>query len=71
MVVRSGKTRCRLYVLWTANPCAARLQAGVRTLDPRIRCFSDLRAWLDAAAPDLAGRRVLMYCTGARVCAMP
>ena len=38
----------------------------MQTLDPGIRCFSDLRAWMDAAAPDLAGRRILMYCTGAR-----
>ncbi|KAK9843948.1 hypothetical protein WJX81_000209 [Elliptochloris bilobata] len=42
--------------------------AGVQTLDPSIRCFSDLRAWLDAAAPNLAGRRVLMYCTGGVRC---
>lgn len=66
--IRSGTTR--LPVLWTSHACGVRLQAGVATLDPRIRCFSDLRAWLDAAAPDLAGRRVLMYCTGARARAL-
>lgn len=66
--IRSGTTR--LPVLRTSHACGVRLQAGVATLDPRIRCFSDLRAWLDAAAPDLAGRRVLMYCTGARARAL-
>ena len=39
-------------------------------LDPQLRCFADLRAWLDGeeAAGKLAGRRVLMYCTGGVRC---
>ncbi len=42
---------------------------SVPTLDPRTRCFSDLPAWLDEHAYDkLAGRTVLMYCTGGVRC---
>lgn len=37
-------------------------------VNPQLRCFSDLRAWLDANLASLAGRRVLMYCTGGVRC---
>ena len=43
-------------------------QAGVQAADPRLRCFGELRAWLDAHEQLLAGRRVLMYCTGGVRC---
>jgi hypothetical protein len=43
-------------------------QPGTPLLDPRLRCFSDLRAWLDANLAALAGRKVLMYCTGGVRC---
>ena len=40
----------------------------MRAADPRLRCFGDLRGWLDAHEQLLAGRRVLMYCTGGVRC---
>eukprot|EP00884_Botryococcus_braunii_P022116 jgi/Botrbrau1/8589/Bobra.0380s0010.1 len=44
-------------------------QEGVRSIDPELRQFSDLRAWLEANAhQQLAGRKVLMYCTGGVRC---
>lgn len=44
------------------------MQAGVETLKPPTRCFSDWPAWLDQKLPMLAGKRVLMYCTGGVRC---
>lgn len=35
---------------------------------PPTRCFSDLPAWIDAHAHELAHKRVLMYCTGGVRC---
>lgn len=50
-----------------SSPCPQ--SPSVPTLDPRTRCFSDLPAWLDEHAYDkLAGRTVLMYCTGGVRC---
>lgn len=43
-------------------------QEGVRLLDPQLRSFNELRAWLDRQAAALANRRVLMYCTGGVRC---
>ncbi len=40
-------------------------QPGVRLLDPRTRCFSDLPAWLERHRAALANKRIFMYCTGA------
>ena len=37
-------------------------------LDPHLRCFRDLASWLDSHAAELAGRKVLMYCTGGVRC---
>ncbi len=44
------------------------MQAGVPLLDPRTRCFSELPQWLEAQAPQLRDKRVLMYCTGGVRC---
>ncbi|KAI3426290.1 hypothetical protein D9Q98_008663 [Chlorella vulgaris] len=41
---------------------------GVEVLDPRARCFSDTPAWLEANQHRLAGRRILMACTGGVRC---
>lgn len=43
-------------------------QEGVRLLNPCLRCFGDLTSWLDQHAAELAGRSVLMYCTGGVRC---
>lgn len=44
-------------------------QEGVRRVDPKLRQFSELRRWLQANAhQQLAGRKVLMYCTGGVRC---
>ena len=43
-------------------------QEGATLLDPGTRTFSDLPAWLEAHQAELAGRRVLMYCTGGVRC---
>ena len=37
-------------------------------MNPRLRCFADLASWLDSHAAELAGRKVLMYCTGGVRC---
>ena len=42
--------------------------AGAETLCPPIRQFSELPAWLERMRPRLAGRPVLMYCTGGVRC---
>eukprot|EP00887_Chlorella_sp_A99_P007560 scaffold28.g7560.t1 len=47
------------------HPCS---QPGVETIDPGLRAFSELPAWLDANQHRLAERRVLMYCTGGVRC---
>ena len=44
------------------------LQEGAKLLDPRLRHFSELPGWLQANADALAGRRVMMYCTGGVRC---
>ena len=44
------------------------LQEGVKLLNPHLRCFGDLTSWLDQHAAELAGRKVLMYCTGGVRC---
>ena len=41
---------------------------GVTTLDPTTRAFSELPAWLEANVHRLAGKRVLMSCTGGVRC---
>ena len=41
---------------------------GVETLCPPIRQFSELPAWLERMQPRLAGRPLLMYCTGGVRC---
>ncbi|KAL4519970.1 hypothetical protein Ndes2437B_g04392 [Nannochloris sp. 'desiccata'] len=41
---------------------------GVITLDPGTRAFSDLPAWFESNARKLAGKRVLMCCTGGVRC---
>lgn len=43
-------------------------QDGVKLLNPRLRCFGDLTSWLDRHTAELAGRNVLMYCTGGVRC---
>ena len=43
-------------------------QEGVKLLNPHLRCFGDLTSWLDQHAAELAGRNVLMYCTGGVRC---
>ena len=40
----------------------------MRLIDPQLRSFNELRAWLDRQAAALADRRVLMYCTGGVRC---
>lgn len=53
------------------HPCAAHpaQDAGRgRLLDPCTRAFSDFPAWADAHQGELAGRQVLMYCTGGVRC---
>ncbi|KIZ00894.1 hypothetical protein MNEG_7068 [Monoraphidium neglectum] len=42
--------------------------SGVELMDPRTRAFSELPAWMDAHESALAGKRVLMYCTGGVRC---
>jgi predicted sulfurtransferase len=42
--------------------------AGIRTLLPPTRQFSDLPAWLQSQKDALAGKVVLMYCTGGVRC---
>lgn len=44
------------------------MQAGVETLRPPTRCFSDWPAWVDQNLPVLENKRVLMYCTGGVRC---
>lgn len=41
---------------------------GVITLDPGIRRFSDLPAWLDRNEHLLEDRKIMMYCTGGVRC---
>lgn len=43
---------------------------GVQTLEPNIRQYSDLPAWIDRHADDLRGNHILMYCTGGVRCEM-
>lgn len=50
------------------STCCARMQDGVTTLAPPTRCFSDLPAWLDRHEDELAGKQILMYCTGGVRC---
>ncbi|KAH9312448.1 hypothetical protein KI387_027483 [Taxus chinensis] len=42
----------------------------VQTLDPKIRQYSDLPAWIDRHAEQLRGNNILMYCTGGVRCEM-
>ncbi|KAK1318486.1 Rhodanese-like domain-containing protein 6 [Acorus calamus] len=42
----------------------------VETLDPEIRQYSDLPAWIDEHSDQLHGSQVLMYCTGGIRCEM-
>ncbi|CAN6469677.1 unnamed protein product [Victoria cruziana] len=44
--------------------------ADVDTLDPGIRQYSDLPAWIDAHSDKLEGNCILMYCTGGIRCEM-
>jgi hypothetical protein len=37
-------------------------------LKPPTRCFSEWPIWLDQKLPQLAGKRVMMYCTGGVRC---
>lgn len=41
---------------------------NVQTLDPEIRQYSDLHAWIDNNSEELRGNCVLMYCTGGIRC---
>ncbi|GMH44089.1 hypothetical protein BSKO_12023 [Bryopsis sp. KO-2023] len=41
---------------------------GVTTLDPQLRCFSDLPAWVDRHESLLRDKQVMMYCTGGVRC---
>ncbi|KAK6288527.1 hypothetical protein POUND7_000068 [Theobroma cacao] len=43
---------------------------SVETLDPGIRQYSDLPAWIDNNSEQLRGKHVLMYCTGGIRCEM-
>ncbi|XP_010267911.1 PREDICTED: rhodanese-like domain-containing protein 6 [Nelumbo nucifera] len=43
---------------------------NVETLDPKIRQYSDLPAWIDNHSEHLQGNYVLMYCTGGIRCEM-
>ncbi|XP_043724199.1 rhodanese-like domain-containing protein 6 isoform X2 [Telopea speciosissima] len=43
---------------------------NVQTLDPEIRQYSDLPAWIDNHSEQLQGNCVLMYCTGGIRCEM-
>lgn len=43
---------------------------NVETLDPEIRQYSDLAAWIDNNSERLCGNHVLMYCTGGIRCEM-
>lgn len=43
---------------------------NVGTLDPEIRQYSDLPAWIDEHSEQLHGKNVLMYCTGGIRCEM-
>lgn len=42
--------------------------ANVAQLDPETRTFADLPAWIESNTHRLAGRQVLMYCTGGVRC---
>ncbi|KAG9457766.1 hypothetical protein H6P81_002274 [Aristolochia fimbriata] len=42
----------------------------VETLDPEIRQYSDLPAWIDKHSDKLRGNSILMYCTGGIRCEM-
>jgi predicted sulfurtransferase/predicted esterase len=42
--------------------------ANVVQLDPETRTFADLPAWIESNTHRLAGRQVLMYCTGGVRC---
>ncbi|XAR52714.1 hypothetical protein NMG60_11020920 [Bertholletia excelsa] len=44
--------------------------SNVRTLDPEIRQYSDLHAWIDNNSEQLRGNQILMYCTGGIRCEM-
>lgn len=44
--------------------------SNVETLDPEIRQYSDLPAWIDEHSEQLRGKQVLMYCTGGIRCEM-
>ncbi|PSC70407.1 rhodanese-like domain-containing 6 isoform X1 [Micractinium conductrix] len=41
---------------------------AVEPMDPRVRCFSDTPQWLEANQHRLAGRPILMCCTGGVRC---
>ncbi|EPS62576.1 hypothetical protein M569_12213, partial [Genlisea aurea] len=41
---------------------------GVKTLDPKIRQYSDLPSWIDNNSDQLQGKNILMYCTGGIRC---
>lgn len=43
---------------------------GIQTLEPNIRQYSDLPAWIDTHADELRGNHILMYCTGGVRCEM-
>eukprot|EP00268_Persea_americana_P039617 TRINITY_DN3924_c0_g1_i3.p1 TRINITY_DN3924_c0_g1~~TRINITY_DN3924_c0_g1_i3.p1 ORF type:complete len:606 (-),score=112.89 TRINITY_DN3924_c0_g1_i3:169-1986(-) len=43
---------------------------NVETLDPNIRQYSDLPAWIDNHSEQLRGNHILMYCTGGIRCEM-
>ncbi len=40
----------------------------VTAIDPKTRSFSDFRHYVDAHAPELTGKKILMYCTGGVRC---
>ena len=71
---RTGQERCAsdlpwqhvAAVTWVMNNRL--LQEGVKLLNPHLRCFGDLTSWLEQHAAELAGRKVLMYCTGGVRC---
>ncbi|XP_068659920.1 rhodanese-like domain-containing protein 6 [Aristolochia californica] len=42
----------------------------VETLDPEIRQYSDLAAWIDNHSEKLRGKSIFMYCTGGIRCEM-
>lgn len=62
-----GRRRPKPTPLCPRSPCLQDAGRG-RLLDPSTRAFSDFPAWVDAHQGELAGRQVLMYCTGGVRC---